>query len=57
VLGEACDRAEGLAALAALDLHPAVGVHPLVAAQVGELSVALETHLKRREKCKLLETP
>lgn len=29
----------------ALDLHPAVGVHPLVATQIGELSVGLVAHL------------
>ena len=37
--------AECLAALVALDLHPTVGVHPLVPAQVGKLCVALETNL------------
>ena len=45
MLGEGGDRAEGLAALVTLDLHAAVGVHPLVAAQVGELRVALEADL------------
>ena len=45
VLGEAGHRAERLSALVALDLHPAVGVHPLVPAQVRELRVALEAHL------------
>ena len=29
----------------ALDLHSAVGVHPLVATQIGELSVGLVAHL------------
>ena len=45
VLGETGDGAECLPALVALDLHAAVGVHPLVPAQVGELGVALEAHL------------
>ena len=45
MLGQACHRAEGLAALVALDLHPARGMHPLVSAQVGELGVALEADL------------
>jgi hypothetical protein len=45
VLGEAGDRAEGLSALVALDLHAAGGVHALVAAQVRELGVALEADL------------
>lgn len=34
-----------MAALVALNLHAAVGMHPLVAAQVGELGVALEADL------------
>jgi hypothetical protein len=45
MLGERCDRAEGLAAFVTLDLHATVGVHPLVAAEVGELGVALEADL------------
>ena len=45
MLGQARHRAEGLAALVALDLHPAGGMHPLVSAQVGELGVALEADL------------
>ena len=45
VLRQRRHRAEGLAALVALDLHPAVGVHPLVSAQVGELSVGFVTNL------------
>lgn len=45
MLGQAGDSAERLATLAALDLHPAVGMHPLVTAEVGKLSVAFETDL------------
>lgn len=45
VLAEAGDGAECLSALVALNLHPAGGVHPLVAAQVGELRVGLEADL------------
>lgn len=37
--------AEHLPTVLALDLCPAVGMHPLVAAQVGELCVGLVTHL------------
>lgn len=42
VFGQTRHGGEGLAALGALDLHPAVGVHALVPAEVGELGVALE---------------
>ena len=45
VLRQRRHRAEGLAALVALDLHAAVGVHPLVPAQVRELGVRLEADL------------
>ena len=45
VLGQRGHRAEGLPALVTLDLHPAVGVHPLVPAQVGELSVGFVADL------------
>ena len=45
VLGEGRHRAEGLSALVALDLHPAVGVHPLVPTEVGELGVGLVANL------------
>ena len=45
VLGQRGDRAEGLATLVTLDLHPAVRVHSLVSTQIGELCVALETNL------------
>ena len=45
MLGQAGHGAEGLAALGALYLHPAVGVHPLVPAEVGELGVTLEADL------------
>lgn len=45
VLRETRDGAERLAALAALDLHAAVGVHPLVAAQVRKLGVGLQANL------------
>lgn len=45
VLREAGHCAEGLAALVALDLHAAGGVHALVPAQVGELRVALVANL------------
>ena len=45
VLGERRHGAEGLPTLVALDLHPAVGVHPLVAAEVGELSVGFVADL------------
>ena len=39
------DSTEGLTTLVALDLHPAVGMHPLVPAKVGKLGVALEADL------------
>ncbi len=42
VLVERVERRERLAALVALDLLPAVGVHALVAAQVRELGVRLQ---------------
>ena len=45
VFGQRGHRAEGLAALVAFYLHPAVGVHPLVTAQVGELSVGFVADL------------
>ena len=45
VFGQRGHRTEGLAALVTLDLHPAVGVHSLVTAQVGELSVGFVAHL------------
>jgi len=45
MLGQRGDRAEGLPAFVTLDLHAAVGVHPLVAAKVGKLRVALEADL------------
>ena len=45
MLAEAGDSGEGLPTLLTLDLHPAVGVHALVPAQVGELGVALEANL------------
>ena len=45
VLRQGGDRAEGLAALVAFDLHPAVCVHSLVSAEVGKLGVALEANL------------
>lgn len=38
-------RRKSLSAVGALDLLPAVGVHPLVAAEVGELGVGLEADL------------
>ena len=46
VLAEGGDGGEGLAAVLALDLLAAVRVHALVAAQVGELRVGLQTHLQ-----------
>ena len=45
VFGQRGHRAEGLATLVTLDLHPAVGVHPLVPAQVGELGVGFVANL------------
>ena len=45
MLAETSNRGEGLTTLLTLDLHPAVGVHALVPAQVGELGVALEANL------------
>ncbi len=45
MLRQACDGAEGLAALVTLDLHPTGGVHALVPTKVGELGVALEADL------------
>ena len=45
VFGQRGHRAEGLAALVTFYLHPAVGVHPLVPAEVGELSVGLVADL------------
>ena len=45
VFGQRGHRAEGLAALVTLYLHPAVGVHSLVTTQVGELSVGFVADL------------
>lgn len=45
VLRQGGDGAEGLAALVAFDLHPAVGVHALVPTQVGKLGVTFEANL------------
>lgn len=45
VLVEGGGSAEHLAAVLALDLRAAVGVHPLVPAQVGELRVGLVADL------------
>ena len=41
VLVEGCDSGKHLAAVVALELRAAVGVHPLVSTQVGELRVGL----------------
>ena len=57
VLAERGDGGEGLAAVLALDLLPAVGVHPLVAAQVGELRVGLQTHLQQIKRQSSRYTP
>lgn len=43
MLGQGCDGTECLSTLITLDLEPTVGVHTLVAAQVRELGVSLET--------------
>ena len=45
VLAQGRGSGEGLAALVAFDLLPAVGVHPLVSAQIRELSVGLQADL------------
>lgn len=45
MLGQRSYGAEALAALVALDLHAAVGMHALVPAQVRELGVRLEADL------------
>ena len=45
MLAETGHSGEGLPTLLTLDLHPAVGVHSLVTAQVGELGVGFVAHL------------
>lgn len=49
MFGERRERAERLTTLDALDLHPAVRMHALVSAQVGELRVGLQQ--KAHTKC------
>ena len=44
VFGERCDSAECLTTFMTFDLHPTIGVHPLVATQVRKLGVGFEAH-------------
>ena len=47
VFGERGDGGKGLTAVFALDLRAAVGVHALVAAEIGKLRVRLHANLLR----------
>ena len=41
---QGCDGAECLTTFVAFNLHPTIGVHPLVATQVRKLGVGFEAH-------------